>query len=318
MATAQNLTGYGPRKGLVFNGDKSKFELWEVKFLGHMSLQKLYDIFIPSPSEKELDAAKNADAFAELVQCLDDRSLSLIIREAKDDGRKALAVLREHYQGKGKPRIIALYTELTSLKKAENETATDYIIRAETAATALRAAEEVISDGLLVAMALKSLPSTYKTFSTVLIQREKPMTFAEFKTALRNYEENEKCGKAADKDSVMNVRQKFDGKCFTCEKKGHKSSECWMKTEKWCTLCKTKTHSTKDCRKRKDGAKLAAEKREDSRTFVFGLKDKGNNQNRGEINPNLLIDTGATSHIITDRSMFLNFDEQFDPSNHFI
>ena len=318
MATAQNLTGYGPRKGLVFNGDESKFELWEVKFLGHMRLQKLYDIFIPSPSEKELDAAKNADAFAELVQCLDDRSLSLIIREAKDDGRKALAVLREHYQGKGKPRIIALYTELTSLKKAENETATDYIIRAETAATALRAAEEVISDGLLVAMALKGLPRTYKTFSTVVIHREKPMIFAEFKTALRNYEENEKCGKAADKDNVMNVRQKFDGKCFTCEKKGHKSSECWMKTEKWCTLCKTKTQSTKDCRKRKDGAKLAAEKREDSRTFVFGLKDKGNNQNRGEINPNLLIDTGATSHIITDRSMFLNFDEQFDPSNHFI
>ena len=116
----------------------------------------------------------------------------------------------------------------------------------------------------------------------------------------------------------MNVRQKFDGKCFTCDKKGHISSKYWMKTEKWCTLCKTKTHSTKDCRKRKDGAKLAAEKREDSRTFVFGLKDKGNNQNRGEINPNLLIDTGATSHIITDRSMFLNFDEQFDPSNHFI
>ena len=148
-----------------------------------MRLQKLYDIFIPSPSEKELDAAKNADAFAELVQCLDDRSLSLIIREAKDDDRKALAALREHYQGKGKPRIIALYTELASLKKAENETATDYIIHAETAATALRAAEEVISDGLLVAMALKGLPSTYKTFSTVVIQREKPMTFAELKTA---------------------------------------------------------------------------------------------------------------------------------------
>ena len=100
MATDQNLTGYGPRKGLVFNGDESKFELWEVKFLGQMRLQKLYDIFIPSPSEKELDAAKNADAFAELVQCLDDRSLSLIIRGAKDDGRKALAVLREHYQAR--------------------------------------------------------------------------------------------------------------------------------------------------------------------------------------------------------------------------
>ena len=55
-----------------------------------MRLQKLYNIFIPSSSERELDEAKNADAFAELVQCLDDRSLALVIREAKDNGRKAL------------------------------------------------------------------------------------------------------------------------------------------------------------------------------------------------------------------------------------
>jgi hypothetical protein len=124
MATVQNPTGYGPRRGLIFDGDENKYELWEVKFLGYMRLQKLYNIFIPSSSERELDEAKNADAFAELVQCLDDRSLALVIREAKDNGRKALTVLREHYQGKGKPRIISLYTELN---KAENETITDYV-----------------------------------------------------------------------------------------------------------------------------------------------------------------------------------------------
>ena len=116
MATSQNLTGYGPRRGIVFNGDEAKYELWEVKFLSFMRIQKLYDVFVPSRDEEGLDEARNANAFAELVQCLDDRSLSLIIREARDDGRKALGVLREHYQGKGKPRIIALYTELTSGK----------------------------------------------------------------------------------------------------------------------------------------------------------------------------------------------------------
>ena len=101
-----------------------------------MRVQKLHDVFVPSEGEDELDEAMNANGFAELVQHLDDRSLFLIIREAKEDGRKALKVLREHYHGKGKPRIIALYTELTSLKKGENETTTDYMIRAETAATA--------------------------------------------------------------------------------------------------------------------------------------------------------------------------------------
>jgi hypothetical protein len=72
MATVQNPTGYGPRRGLIFDGYENKYELWEVKFLGYMRLQKLYNIFIPISSERELDEAKNADAFAELVQCLDD------------------------------------------------------------------------------------------------------------------------------------------------------------------------------------------------------------------------------------------------------
>jgi hypothetical protein len=136
MAAPQNPTGYGPRRGLVFNGDESKYELWEVKFLAFMRIQKLHDVFVPSADERELDETRNETAFAELGQCLDDRSLSLIIREAWDDGRKSLTVLREYYQGKGKPRIIALYTELTSLKKGENENTTDYMLRAETASTA--------------------------------------------------------------------------------------------------------------------------------------------------------------------------------------
>ena len=74
-------------------------------------------------------------------------------------------MLREHYQGKEKPHVIALYTEMPSLKMAEGESTTDDIIRAETAVTALKAAEEVISDGLLITMLLKG----YKTFATVVM-----------------------------------------------------------------------------------------------------------------------------------------------------
>lgn len=77
-----------------------------------------------------------------------------MVRQVNDDERKALQVLREHYQGKGKPRIIVLYTELTSLQMTEDSGTTDYIIRAESLATSLRTASKVISDGLLVAMRL--------------------------------------------------------------------------------------------------------------------------------------------------------------------
>jgi gag-polypeptide of LTR copia-type len=188
MAASTNTsTGYGPSPSsssvgrwnrLYFDGDERKYEQWEIKFLGYMRLQKLKDTILPS--EDEPDPAKNEEAFAELIQFLDDRSLSLVMRDAIDDGRRALEILRNHYAGRGKPRIIALYTELTSLRKSSTESVTDYVIKAETAAAALRNAEETISDGLLISMVLKGLPDDYKSFVVVITQSDKHMTFTEF------------------------------------------------------------------------------------------------------------------------------------------
>ena len=123
---------------------------------------------IVAPDSEDVDEEKNAEAYAELIQFLDDRTLSLIMRDATDDGRKALKILRNHFRGSSTPRIISLYTELTSLVKRSDEAVTDYIIRAETAASALRNAKEEVSDSLLVAMVLKGLPDSYQSFTTVI------------------------------------------------------------------------------------------------------------------------------------------------------
>ena len=80
--------------------------------------------------------------------------------------------MRDNYAGSSKPRVIAVYTQLTSLKKNANETITDYILRAESATNALRDAEEIVSDGLLVAMVVKGLPDTYKAFVAVTTQSQ--------------------------------------------------------------------------------------------------------------------------------------------------
>jgi hypothetical protein len=49
-----------------------KYELWEVKFL---SFILIHDVFVPSKGGK--DEARDANAFAELVQFLDDWSLNI-------------------------------------------------------------------------------------------------------------------------------------------------------------------------------------------------------------------------------------------------
>ena len=54
MATPNlwNLTGYWLRRTLMFDGDESKYELWEVKFLGYMLIRDLYDVVIPKDGEE--------------------------------------------------------------------------------------------------------------------------------------------------------------------------------------------------------------------------------------------------------------------------
>jgi len=73
----------------VFDGAERKYEQWEVKFLGYMRLQKLKDTILPPP-DTEVDSTKNEEAFPELIQFLDDKSLSFVMRDAMDDGKKAL------------------------------------------------------------------------------------------------------------------------------------------------------------------------------------------------------------------------------------
>jgi len=319
-------TSTGPsRMRLAFDGDERKFELWQVKFLGFMRIQKLHEVFSPVDGNDPPDAGKNAEAFAELIQCLDDRSLSLVIRDAMDDGRKALQILQEHYLGKSKPRIITLYTELTSLFKKEGESVTDYMLRAETTATSLKSAGETISDSLVIAMILKGLPTEYKTLCTVITQKDKELTFAEFKVALRSFEETEKQNVQRD-DSVMNMNDVKSVQCYKCRKYGHKSYECKSRQaqnqaqvsrkKKWCDTCKSTTHDTKQCRK-KDTAKLAAEStlHESTSSDAYAFKVSECQSIRQD---SLLVDCGATAHIITEKARFSYFDQDFNANNHCI
>ena len=311
--------GYGPRTfgkwdNLVFNGEEHSYELWEVKLLPYMRLKKLHEVINPTlPNAARVDDVKNAEAFAELVQFLDNRSLGLIMRDANNNGREALKILRTHYASSGKPRIISLYTQLTSLRKSVNESITDYIIRSETSATSLKGAGENISDGLLIVMVLKGLPTEYKPFSVLITQSDKVITFPEFKVSLRNFEENEKVLCKGEKSAVMHVRHgKFNNnynnnrrdvkklECFACGIVGHKSnlkvcSE--FKDRKYCCVCKSTSHAEKSCRRKKDdneSAKAAMSGEQSEYHTQFKVVD--HNSSEYVSDNSFLVDTGATSH----------------------
>ena len=330
-----NSTGYGQTskphgryESLCFDGDETKYEHWEIKFLAYMKLRKLKKIII-ADEEEEIDEDSNEEAFAELIQFLDQTSLGLVIREARDDGRKALKILCEHYAGNGKPRIISLYTKLTSLQKDNLETVTEYVIRAETTATALKSVGEIISDGLLIAMIMKGLPAEYKPFIVVNTQSEKILTFQKFKVALRNYEENESSSNTDLNTAVMKLKVRDERsaniKCYTCGMMGHKSFEC--KERKWCGVCKSSSHSEESCRRkqkynRNDTAVKCVQNKytgeneihDEEVSFIFMTSEENNDSK----NDSLLVDCGATAHIINEERYFISFDESYQPENHFI
>ena len=120
-------------------------------------------------TDANINVEKNAGVFAAFVQLLADMSILLIIRNAKHNSRKAFKILRDHYLGSSKPRIISLYSELTSSKMKSFESITVYMIWAETTASKLKTVVETVGDSLLIAMCFKRLPNFFRPFSTVVV-----------------------------------------------------------------------------------------------------------------------------------------------------
>ena len=192
-----SATGYGPRSArsidatttnvssrfqrMCFDGNSASYQMWETKFLAYLytKCKDAYDVITSSTAPTATNAEDNKMAFSELAQVIDDKSLQLIMHDAKNDGYKALQTLRNQYASVESPRILTLYSELTTITMRSDEDITDYLIRSENAATGLKAAGESISDNLIVAMSLKGLPSSFKTFVVVHTETSKSKSLSD-------------------------------------------------------------------------------------------------------------------------------------------
>jgi hypothetical protein len=254
MAQNKHPTGYGPRTRILFDGNPQTYRLWETKFLSylytlHKRVRKAIEPLPPGTSDDKDFQEKNKIAYAELVQSLDDRSLLLIINDSPDDGRSALAILRQHYASTEKPRVLTLYEELTTLRMKETEDITDYIIRADSAATGLRAAGESISDNLVIAMILKGLPEAYHPFVVIHTQLDQVKSFSEFKAALHNYANTEairRQDQTTQFTALTTKSTKHSNKQHTMTKQ-HSTSSSYSTH---CNHCGMNNHASKDCRKK--------------------------------------------------------------------
>lgn len=65
------------------------------------------------------------------------------------------------------------------------------------------------------------------------------------------------------------------------------------------------------------GEESRGTRKNNEHSFAFVVSDNDTRFGKN-INNNLLVDTGATSHIINDKSKFVAFDRNFDPNSHVI
>ena len=60
-----------------------------MNFLEYLRIQHLHEIILsPTDQSDDIHFVENATVFTELIQYLDDKSLSLVIRDARDNGKK--------------------------------------------------------------------------------------------------------------------------------------------------------------------------------------------------------------------------------------
>jgi transposase InsO family protein len=331
-------TGYGPRSRIYFDGNQSSYQIWETRFINYLyTIDKgLHKAILPKLTDVDDDTdlnTKNRWAYAELVQVLDERSLQLIMNDSQDNGREALKVLRKHYASIEKPRVLTLYEELTTLRMSPTEDITDFMIRAERAATGLRSAGENISDNLIIAMILKGLPDAYKPFVVIHTQLDQAKSLTEFKAAVHNYANTESVRTSTQQSTALatttNQSKRQQGnasggtqlKCMACGKANHKSSQCRSKAKLKCGYCQAQGHIEKECmKKQREKSSTQSANATKSTEFTFTISADVDHANNTTSNNSrkLLVDCGATCHIVNNVDYFTSFDPNFNPKKHFI
>ena len=146
-----------------------------------------------------------------------------------------------------------------------------------------------------------------------------------FKCQLKSFEETEKFHYKPKTDQVMKIESPSNSvNCFGCGRQGHFIKDCPDKakneTTKWCSYHKSTTHSASTCRRQRKNqedtkAKQVAfgeESAEIEHSFIFKIHPALHSQCKPA---GMLVDTGATSHIVT-KDILIRTDDGFNPAKH--
>ena len=203
----------------------------------------------------------------------------------------------------------------------------DYLTRAEYVSKQLEIAGDKVSENLLTSKVLKGLPSEYDYFKTVHDLSKDKASFAEVKKALKCFENSRNLQTAtASNENVASLSketvaksssrklEKFTGKCMCCGKSGHKQATCRVSQ---CNFCRRFGHEENKCFKKnpllnpKSSAETGESNLAEDLVFFRDGSETALTSRKCEVKEHtLVIDSGASSHMFFDRSLFFDFSEE--------
>ncbi len=196
---------------------------------------------------KDKEMKNSIQAYAWLILSLRDKQLDLVARVRSGDAKGVWDTLEKTYSRlKGTDTLSSLLTQIERINIQKKESVSDYLARAYRLVHDLQVQGQALTDAMIKRYIINGLKDQdeWKESMTVLTIQDAlttttPITMDAIEKLLIGEENKRKLvkeiqdgnGKPLDKDTHAYMSHDGNKKkmlCFTCNKPGHKSINCWF------------------------------------------------------------------------------------------